>query len=267
LAGRSLLLYGDQGFGDVIQMLRYLPRVTAQCGKLILEVPGALVPLLATQRKNYTLVAKGSPLLGFDLHCSLMSLPLAFKTTLETIPAPLSYLTADERRRAAWRQRLGPKTKPRIGLAWSGNPEHKNDHNRSLPLRTLLPLLERDCEFHSLQKEVRAADRDTLASLPQLKAHQDELNDFADTAALIAELDLVISVDTAVAHLAGAHLAGALGKPVWILLPYDPDFRWLTERSDSPWYPSARLFRQPRLGDWPGVVTAVGEALAALHRE
>ena len=157
-----------------------------------------------------------------------------------------------------WRQRLGPKLRPRVGLVWSGNVKHKNDRNRSMALRTLAPLLDLDCDFHSLQKEIKAEDLAALAEGSRIQTHEAELNDFADTAALIAELDLVITVDTSVAHL-----AGALGKPVWILLPYTPDFRWMTERGDSPWYPTAHLFRQRDRGDWDSVIKEVGAALQA----
>jgi hypothetical protein len=189
-----------------------------------------------------------------------MSLPLAFGTEIDTIPAPARYLAADPERRAAWRARLGPQGRLRVGLAWSGNPLHGNDHNRSIALAQLAPLLEMDCEFVSLQKEHRAQDIDALdaAGVRRMDAH---IGDFADTAALCELMDVVISVDTSVAHL-----AGALGKPLWVLLPHVADWRWLTEREDTPWYPAGRLFRQSKIGDWPGVVEAVKLALGALLR-
>jgi hypothetical protein len=224
--------------------------------KVILRVPAGLITLMRTLKGDFTLIAHDDPLPACDLCCPLMSLPLAFKTTVETIPSQVPYLSVDPRRRGRWRRRLGPKVKPRIGLAWSGNPGHINDSNRSMPLRALAPLLELDFEYHSLQPETRTEDQAALAAFDRLRTHQDELHDFADTAALIAELDLVISVDTATAHL-----AGALGKPVWIMLPYSPDFRWLLSRSDSPWYPTARLFRQESRGNWEGVMESVCFAL------
>jgi hypothetical protein len=186
----------------------------------------------------------GEMLKGYDYHSPLMSLPLVFGTTLETIPVQVPYLSADAAKVAGWRERLGPARGQRIGLAWSGNPEHKNDRNRSIPLETLAPLLKVEAEFIGVQKEVRASDQAALETYG-IRHYGALLQDFEDTAALLMNMDLVITVDTAIAHL-----AGALGRPVWILLPYAPDWRWLLGREDSPWYPTARLFRQPALGDW-----------------
>jgi ADP-heptose:LPS heptosyltransferase len=191
----------------------------------------------------------------FDLHCPMLSLPLAFGTRLETIPAwPDGYLKAPVAEAARFAARL-PKGRRRIGVVWSGSTIHTNDTNRSMALARLSPLFQSDDVWVSLQKEVRAADQPALqaSGLCDLTA---ELSDFADTAALIAALDLVIAVDTSVAHL-----AAALGKPVWLMLPFAPDFRWLLEREDSPWYPGMRLFRQQRLGDWDGVIARLGAAL------
>jgi FkbM family methyltransferase len=218
-------------------------------------VHAPLVPLLASLPGKFSLIKKGQPLPPFDLHCPVMSLPLAFKTTLATIPAAVPYLHADTDKREA-RRRLGDATKPRIGLVWSGSAAHKNDHNRSISLQQLKPLLQLPLEFHSLQCEVRAEDAAVLAASGQVHLHQGELNDFSDTAALVQEMDLIISVDTSVAHL-----AGALAKPVWIMLPFKPDYRWMLERSDSPWYPTATLFRQPVAGDWTSVIAAIESKL------
>ncbi len=251
ISGMTILLHAEQGLGDTLHMVRYVPIVAALGAKVILEAPTALVSLLTTLKGVATIVAKGDAL-PFDCHCPLMSLPLALKTRVDSIPAPIPYLAADPQKHRAWRERLGTKTRPRIGLAWSGNPQHKNDRNRSIGLHLLGPLLREDCEYHSLQKEVRIEDKPALAGFTQIQAHENALTDFSDTAALIGELDLVISVDSAVAHL-----AGALGKAVWILLPYNADFRWLTARSDSPWYPTARLFRQPSIGEWEGVIKEI----------
>jgi hypothetical protein len=172
------------------------------------------------------------------------------RVRLETLAAPDSYLAADAELAAAWRARLPGGGRPRIGLAWSGNPAHRNDRGRSVPLDTLEPLVSADADWICLQTEFRDGDTETMGELGVFAPDQALLTDFADTAAIVSQLDLVISVDTSVAHL-----AGAMGKPVWILLPHMPDFRWLLERDDSPWYPSARLFRQPRAGDWRSVIT------------
>ena len=259
ISGKTVLLHSEQGLGDTIQFARYVPLVEALCATVILGVPADLVALFRTLEGNPTLIAEGDTLPEFDLHCPLMSLPLAFGTTIDSIPAQIPYLAADPQQRLAWHDRLGPKLRPRIGLVWSGNPNNINDRYRSISLRTLAPLLNEDYAFHSLQKELRAGDRVALAEFPQLHSHSEALHDFTDTAALVAELDVVITIDTSVAHL-----AGALGKPVWILLPYAADYRWLTERSDSPWYPTARLFRQGSIGDWSSVIENVISVLRSL---
>jgi hypothetical protein len=258
IAGKTILLHAEQGLGDTIQFVRYVSVVERLGANVVLEVPATLISLVQTFRGSFNLIAKGDDIPPFDLHCPLMSLPHALRTTLDTIPADIPYLAVDAQRQAQWRERLGTKIKPRIGLVWSGNVKHLNDRNRSIALRTMEPLLRLDFEYHSLQKEIREEDKPFLNEFTQIQSHENELNDFSDTAALIAAMDLVITVDTSVAHL-----AGALGKPVWILLPYSPDFRWLLERGDSPWYPTARLFRQRSIGDWDGVVA---EVLAELKR-
>ncbi|MGO4329734.1 tetratricopeptide repeat protein [Cupriavidus sp. 2TAF22] len=262
LAGKTIVLHNEQGFGDTIQFARYVPAVAAMGARVILQVQPALVPLLQGLPGVAELIAEGDQLPAFDCHCPLMSLPLAFRTSLATIP-PAPYLNADPALSAAWRARLEADSaagrRPRIGLVWSGSTWHRNDRNRSLALDQLRPLLAADASFVSLQKDVRAADSATLESLPQLMDVSGEIASFADTAALIDNLDLVISVDTAVAHL-----AGALGKPVWLLLPFSPDWRWLLERKDSPWYPGMRLFRQAAMRDWNGPLDELGAALAAL---
>jgi len=187
-----------------------------------------------------------------------LSLPLAFKTTLDTIPGAEPYLFSDPHKVACWQARLGEKNRPRVGLAWSGNPRHVNDHNRSLPLRDLIAHLPPRFQYVSLQKEVPEGDRIALEGSTSLLHAADHLQDFSDTAALCECLDLVISVDTSVAHL-----SGALGRPTWVLLHHNPDWRWLLERDESPWYPTITLHRQLRYGDWPGVIE---RAAAALER-
>ena len=190
-----------------------------------------------------------------------MSLPLALKTELQTIPSQTSYLLIPSYHQIRWAQKIGDRPRPRIGLVWSGAASHSNDLKRSIPLEILSVILDRRYEFHVLQKEFRAHDHALLRSLPELQIHANEIRDFADTAGLLGQMDLLITVDTSVAHL-----AGALGRPTWILIPYCPDFRWLLDRSDSPWYPSVRLFRQESPGDWVGVLEKVRLALTEVFR-
>jgi tetratricopeptide (TPR) repeat protein len=250
--GKSILLHAEQGFGDTLQFCRYARLVTAQGATVLMEVQPALKSLLARLEGVSRLLAYGEPLPAFDFHCPLLSLPLAFNTTKASIPAKIPYLSADPARVGEWGRRLGDKRLPRIGIVWSGRTEHRNDHNRSIPLANFAKLVSSDAEFISLQKEVRAADDSVLNAYQHIRHIGDQLNEFADTAAIVELLDVVITVDTAVAHL-----AGALGIPVWILLPFNPDWRWLLDRGDSPWYPTARLFRQPAVGDWDSVIERI----------
>jgi hypothetical protein len=224
---------------------------------VILEVRAPLVDLLTPLDGVDQCVARGSDLPAFDFHCPLMSLPLAFATTVDTIPARERYLEADPVRVAAWRTRLGPAAKPRVGLAWRGNPAHPRDWDRSIAFAEIATLLRPDIEWFSLHHDLRGADAEALAGRDDIRHFGAEMT-FPETAALAEVLDLVISVDTAMGHL-----AGALGRPVWIMLPQRPDWRWMTDRQDSPWYPSARLFRQDAPGDWAGVLARVAEALRA----
>ena len=257
LAGSTLLIHPEQGLGDFVQFCRYAPMARALGAGVVLQVPPPLVSLVATLPGGYNVIPQGQPLPRFDFHCPVMSLPRAFDTTLATIPAQVPYLFASAAKVAAWRTRLGPRRRPRVGIAWSGSAIHKNDRNRSIALAAFAPLLELPLEFHALQKEIRAQDTAFLAQAPRVRLHADALHDFSDTAALIAAMDLVISVDTSVAHV-----AGAMGRPVWILLPFVPDFRWMLDRADSPWYPTARLFRQASPGDWGRVIKGVAARLA-----
>jgi hypothetical protein len=217
------------------------------------------MPLLGDIDGVIAMISRGQPHPPIDLHCPLMSLPLAFGTTLATIPATVPYLRAPAERVEAWRARLPASGKLRVGLVWSGKPTHRNDHNRSLAFERLAPLLaQADVDFVSLQREVREADMAALQNAESVLRPDLDRADFADTAAIVDTLDLVIAVDTAVAHL-----AGAMAKPVWLLLPFCPDWRWMLDRSDSPWYPGVRLFRQPHIGDWDRVIGRVAEALAS----
>ena len=241
-------------------MARFIPHLRARGIVPIVSVQDPLLPLLQH-------LSPDTPLLGenrspgafpgaFDAHCPMMSLPLALHTTLATIPAAHGYLSADPARRAAFEARLGPRSKPRVGLVWSGNPAHDHDHKRSLRFDQMAPVLTDAVEWVCLQKVIRANELETVAAFGRVSTHGEVLGDFADTAGLIEALDLVITVDTSVAHL-----AGAMGKPVWIMITANPDWRWGLHRTDSPWYASARLFRQARLDDWDSVLDAVRLAL------
>jgi tetratricopeptide (TPR) repeat protein len=255
IAGKTILLHGEQGFGDTIQFCRYVPLVAARGARVMLEVGEPLCELMTDLGGTTKVIPKGDPLPDFDLQCPLPSLPLAFKTRLDTIPSNAPYLRAPKKALEYWGALLGTRRCPRVGLAWAGNAKHVRDRERSMRLRDLLPLLDVDATFVSLQKEASAGDAETLTSYDVLQFSQ-QLGDFSDTAALISQLDLVVSVDTSVAHL-----AGALGKPVWILVTHAPDWRWLLDRDDSPWYPSARLFRQRETREWVEVTMRVREAL------
>ncbi|MGJ4997339.1 tetratricopeptide repeat protein [Bradyrhizobium sp. HKCCYLS3077] len=260
ISGKTLLIEEDEGFGDNIQFARYLPMVAARGAKVILVVREPLRRLMSGIEGVSQCLAFAPDLQrpGFDMHCPVMSLPLAFGTTLETIPPP-SYLPpplAD--RIAAWEQRLGSRDRLRVGLVWSGNPHQANDANRSMPLSTLLPLLEIEADFISLQKELRPADKALLAQQDRIRDVTADLTDFAETAALMSCLDVIVTVCTS-----AAHLAATLGRPTWIMLPHVADWRWLRDRDDSPWYPSARLFRQDASCRFEPVVARVRGELAA----
>jgi tetratricopeptide (TPR) repeat protein len=259
IAGKTILLYAEQGYGDAIQFCRYVPLVAATGARVLFEVNASLRDLMTSLAGEAQVVPAGAPLPAFDLQCPLLSLPLAFGTRLETIPAATPYLRASPAAMAKWRERLGTKTGPLIGLAWSGSATHHDDANRSIPLRALLPLLDAGATFVSLQKELGADDAPFPRERGDIRHFSGELKTFSDTAALVAQMDLVISVDTSIAHL-----AGALAKPAWILLPFMPDWRWLLDRDDSPWYPTLRLFRQDAAREWDGVIARVRADLGKL---
>ena len=258
LAGRKLFVHAEQGLGDTLQFCRYLPDLVAQGAQVTFAVQSAVRPLLAHLEDAVTLIDEFAPAPNFDLHCPLLSLPLALGTTLGTIPGPIGYLHSDPARRAPWATLIPQDTgsRPRIGIAWSGNPDHRNDRHRSIPLTDFQSLLQFDAQWVVIQKDVRAADADILRKLDRTHHYPDVMRDFADTAALLDMVDLVITVDTSVAHL-----AGALGRRVWLLVAGDPDWRWMRDREDSPWYPTMRLFRQPKRGDWTSALSAVSRAL------
>jgi len=259
--GKTILVCADEGLGDTIQFVRYAPMLTALGARVILLPQESLYPLLSgLPGVSQCLPNLSGGLPTFDLHCPITSLPLAFRTTLETIPASKSYLRVPaEDRRQAWEDRLGHHGRLRVGLVWSGNPKHKNDHNRSIPLRMFLSILDVDATFVSLQKDPRPEDEAMLRERIGVIDLSAYLTDFSETAALVNCLDLVITVDTSVAHL-----AGALGRPTWILLPHTPDWRWLLNRDDSPWYPTVRLFRQTETRDYASVLDRVKTELRML---
>ena len=314
LARKTILLHAEQGLGDTIQFARYVPLLAAQGGKIVLEVQPALKPLLTGLAGAATVIAPDEAPPPFDVHCPLGSLPLALQTEPDNVPAQIPYLAADAGHLAKWSVRLGELSRPRIAIAWSGNPSHDNDRNRSIAFARLAPLflppllageggegaslpltgqrssifpppLEGEGRegaspsilppplagegregargagpsFISIQRDLRSEDAAALAAESRVTHIGAELDNFADTAAVLALCDLVITVDTA-----AAHLAGAMGRPVWVLVPFAPDWRWGLTGETTPWYPTARLFRQTVLGDWDGVVARLGDALARL---
>jgi len=255
LQGKTVLLHAEQGLGDTLQFCRYAPHIAALGATVLLEVQAPLRHLLESLAGAAQLVVQGEALPPFDFHCPLMSLPLALRTELSTIPAQSPYLRADPVKIEAWRQRLAAYPRPWIGLTWSGNPAHVNDHNRSIPLAALAPLFQAAGSFISVQTQVGEADRDAFVRFGMVDV-ADALHDFSESAALLACLDQMVTVDTA-----AVHLAGALGVPATLMLPYNADFRWLTGRADTPWYPTLTLVRQTRSGAWHEVATQVAARL------
>jgi len=261
LAGRTLLLHAEQGFGDTIQFSRYATTLVEGGAYILFEVPRSLCRLMAGLAGGPEILGRGDALPSFDCHAPLLEMPRLLETTLESIPTDVPYLAAAPALEEQWAARLGPRNAFRLGIVWAGNPNHFNDRNRSVEpalfrLLTALP----DVSVYSLQvgregEAERVFGKDVTNLAPRL-------TDFADTAAAIKALDLVISVDTAVAHI-----AGALGQAVWVLLPFMPDWRWLLDRADSPWYPTARLYRQPKPGDWQSVIERVASDLARARNE
>ncbi len=257
VADKAVLLHAEQGLGDTIQFCRYVPLVAERAARVILEVQRPLHELMSTLCGATQILSRGDPLPDFDMHCPLLSLPLAFGTRFESIPSTTPYLHTPTRTLRHWTTRLGSPDRPRVGICWAGRPNFKGDLSRSIGLSPMLPLVEStDVQFFGLQKDLRAGDTEILRCNPQITHLGDEIETFSDTAAVISSMDLVISSDTSVAHL-----AGALGKPIWILLQCVPDWRWLLDREDSPWYPTARLFRQDETRDWDSVIARVRAAL------
>jgi hypothetical protein len=258
LAGKTIFIHWEQGFGDTLQFCRYASLAADMGACVILSVQDELLRLFDDFDSRIEVIGADRTPASFDYSSALLSLPLAFRTTVESIPSASAYLRANPDKLAAWSSRLGGRGKPRIGLAWSGSVNHRNDRNRSIPMNMMSALLSVDAEWICLQKEIRESDRQALAERPDLKVFGPDLVDFSETAALIGNLDLVITIDTSVAHL-----AAAMGKPTWILLPVAPDWRWLLGRDDSPWHPTARLFRQSASGSWEAVIERVQMELEA----
>ncbi len=256
LARKTVLLHAEQGLGDTIQFARYVPLIAASGAKVVLEVQGELKTLMSGLDGAAAVIAAGETPPPFDVHCPLGSLPLALRTQPDSVPAPIPYLAADAAHLAKWSARLDALPRPRVAVAWSGNPSHNNDRNRSIAFARLAPLFDIPAGFVSIQRDVRSADAASLAAEKRVIHLGSELEDFSDTAAVVALADLVIAVDTA-----AVHLAGAMGRPVWVLVPFAPDWRWTRTGDTTPWYPTVRVFRQTALGDWESVIARVAGAL------
>jgi tetratricopeptide (TPR) repeat protein len=258
IANKTILLHAEQGLGDTIQFARYVPLLARDGARVVLEVQSELQALLATLEGVASCYARGETLPAYDLHCPLGSLPLACKTGPATIPADIPYLHADAQRLSKWRPALDALPGKRVAFAFAGHAQHANDRNRSIEAKLLEPLLAIEgISFVSIQRELRDSDAAWLASQPNVTSLGGKLTDMADTAAVAALVDLVVAVDTSVVHL-----AGALARPCWVMLPFTPDWRWTLNGQKSPWYPQTRLFRQPKAGDWQSVVAQTRDALA-----
>jgi ADP-heptose:LPS heptosyltransferase len=256
LARKTILLHAEQGLGDTIQFARFAPALAARGAKVVLEVQGELQTLLSRLDGIDAVIARGEQPPPFDVHSPLGSLPLVLKTEPSTVPADITYLAAEDAQVAKWSARIGALSRPWIALTWSGNASHDNDRNRSIAFGRLAPLLSAPASFVSIQREVRDSDAAPLAAEKRVTHIGGELDDFSDTAAVLAQCDLVIAVDTA-----AAHLAGAMGRAVWVLVPFSPDWRWGLDGETTPWYPTARLFRQTTPGDWDAVIARLRDEL------
>jgi hypothetical protein len=264
IAGKTILIYSDEGLGDAIQFTRYVPVLAARGARVVLVVQESLQPLLSTLPGLLHCFARSNTALPeVDFRCPVMSLPLAFRTTLDTIPPPVR-LSPPVDCVIAWQERLGPHDRLRVGLVWSGSLGHPNDRERSIALRSLTTLLDADATFVSLQKDPRPDDGALLLKRTEIIDLTAHLTDFTETAALVSCLDLVVTVDTSIAHL-----AATMGCPTWIMLPHTPDYRWLLNRDDSPWYPAVRLFRQTESREYESVIERVRAELsmAAANRQ
>lgn len=253
LEGKTIFIFNEQGYGDSIQFCRYATLAKKMGATVVYEVEDALHSLFATLDGVDHLIKVGEQIPRFDYYCPSMSLPIGFGTDFDSVPCSISYLRADEEKIRKWDKKLGAKTRPRIGLCWSGSATHKGDKRRSIPLVELSSYLPVGFEYVSLQREIRETDKYNLNKNIEINLFTEDLRDFADTAALVCTLDLVITVDTSIAHL-----AGALGLNTWVLLPHTPDWRWMLSRADSPWYPTMKLYRQDNEDDWVSVLLRIG---------
>ncbi|WP_372396041.1 tetratricopeptide repeat protein [Azospirillum sp. HJ39] len=263
IPGKTLLIHDEQGYGDTFQFLRMVAWAKARSqARVVLQVNQDQASFARRSSGADELVLRGQLPPPFDLHCEMMSLPMAMGLTLADLPGRIPYLEAEPARVKRWRRRLAKLPRPLVGLVWAGRPTHLNDANRSVPLNALAPLAVPDGgTFLALQKGPAAAQALTPPRGMRIERLDGEIADFEDTAAILTVADLLVSVDSA-----PVHLAGALGRPAWVMLPYVPDWRWLLGRDDTPWYPSLRLFRQPARGDWDSVARAVADGLRALER-
>jgi len=255
---KTILIVAEQGLGDFIQFYRYCDLVEKLGAKIIIQTPKELYSLIQYQNKNKNniIINQDEPLPKFDFYCPIMSLPLAFKTNINNIPSSLPYLKIDHKKLMLWKSKLIVNKRTKVGIAWSGAPNKETDYNRSILLNQLSSLFDLPIDFYSLQKEIRNEDKDYLLNSDNIYDYHKQIKNFSDTASLMSQMDIIISVDTSVAHL-----AGALNKPLWILLPYVADYRWMVDRIDSPWYPSATLFRQKEPNNWNGVISSIARSL------
>jgi len=260
IPGKTLLIHDEQGFGDTFQFMRMVPWAKERSqARLVLQITPEQEGLARRMGGFDDIVLRGQLPPRFDIHCEMMSLPMAMGLQLSELPGPMPYLTVDRRRLAKWKRRLAKLPRPLVALNWAGRPNHFNDANRSMTLATLAPLAMPGVTFLSVQKGPKSEQTKTAPAGMTLVDLGSEIDDFDDTAAIFSLIDLLISVDSS-----PVHLAGALNRPAWVMLPFVPDWRWLQERDDTPWYPSVRLFRQKKAGDWPDVVRRMALALAEM---
>lgn len=259
IAGQTLLIHDEQGFGDTFQFMRMVPWAKERSGaRVILEINPETLSLAKRGTGFDEIIARGTLPPAFDVHCEMMSLPMVTGLKLGDLPGPIPYLSASRKHLDKWRRRLAMLPRPLVALVWAGRPTHHNDANRSMCLADLAPLAIPGVTFLAVQKGPKAAEAETPPPGMSIVPLNGDIDDFEDTAAILSIADLLISVDSS-----PVHLAGALGRPAWVMLPFVPDWRWLLEREDTPWYPATRLFRQTSHGDWAGVVKRLAEALAA----
>jgi hypothetical protein len=263
MPGKTLLIHDEQGYGDTFQFLRLVPMAKMRSGAcVVLEINQETLSLAQRSTGFDQIVTRGTLPPAFDMHCEMMSLPMALGLKLDDLPGPMPYLQPDPQRVERWRQRIGDLPRPLVALAWAGRPTHFNDHNRSMTLAQLAPLGSAGATFLSIQKGPAAVQADTPPAGMSMLSLSNEIADFEDTAAILSLADLLISVDSS-----PVHLAGALGRPTWVMLPRVPDWRWLLERDDTPWYPQMRLFRQETRGDWSAVIGRIATELSQFGKQ